>query len=58
MLTVRMFKLAMAAIGLVLGFSIAASAQTLTKWRHALVSAKGDAGIFFMEIEKDRKSVV
>jgi NitT/TauT family transport system substrate-binding protein len=52
MTTLRMFRLAMAAIGLVLGFSIAASAQTLTKWKHGLVSAKGDSGIFFMAIEK------
>jgi NitT/TauT family transport system substrate-binding protein len=52
MTTLRTFRLAMAAIGLVLGFSIAASAQTLTKWKHGLVSAKGDSGIFFMAIEK------
>ena len=48
----RMFKLVAAAFALVLGFSIAASAQTLTKWKHGLVSAKGDAGIYFMAIEK------
>jgi NitT/TauT family transport system substrate-binding protein len=29
-----------------------ATAQELTKWKHGLVSAKGDAGIYFMAIEK------
>jgi NitT/TauT family transport system substrate-binding protein len=32
--------------------TVAASAQALTKWRHGLVSAKGDAGIYFMALEK------
>jgi NitT/TauT family transport system substrate-binding protein len=52
MMPVKTTRLIAAALGLVLGFSIAASAQTLTKWRHCLVSAKGDAGIYFMAIEK------
>lgn len=52
MMRVTMTKLMTAAIGLLLGLSISASAQTLTKWRHGLVSAKGDAGIYFMAIEK------
>jgi len=52
MMPVRMTKLFTATIGLLLGLSIAASAQTLTKWKHGLVSAKGDAGIYFMAIEK------
>jgi len=51
-MTNRMFRLALTAASLALGFSVAASAQTLTKWKHCLVSAKGDAGIYFMAIEK------
>lgn len=31
---------------------VESQAQTLTKWRHGLVDAKADAGIFFMAIEK------
>jgi ABC-type nitrate/sulfonate/bicarbonate transport system substrate-binding protein len=48
----RTLKLTTAALALLLGLTFAASAQTLTKWRHGLVSAKGDAGIYFMAIEK------
>src|SRR5262249_39306793 len=51
-MTARTIKLAMTAAGFVLGLSVAASAQTLTKWKHCLVSAKGDAGIYYMAIEK------
>jgi NitT/TauT family transport system substrate-binding protein len=47
-----MAKLITATMGLLLGLAMGASAQTLTKWRHGLVSAKGDAGIYFMAIEK------
>jgi NitT/TauT family transport system substrate-binding protein len=47
-----MAKLITATMGLLLWLAMAASAQTLTKWRHGLVSAKGDAGIYFMAIEK------
>jgi ABC-type nitrate/sulfonate/bicarbonate transport system substrate-binding protein len=52
MMRVTMSRLFVATTGLLLGLSISASAQTLTKWRHCLVSAKGDAGIYFMAIEK------
>jgi ABC-type nitrate/sulfonate/bicarbonate transport system substrate-binding protein len=52
MMRARMTKLTTAALGLLLGLSISASAQTLTKWRHGLVSAKGDSGIFYMALEK------
>jgi NitT/TauT family transport system substrate-binding protein len=47
-----MAKLITATMGLLLGLAMGASAQTLTKWRHGLVSAKGDAGIYYMAIEK------
>ena len=52
MMRVTMTKLFAATAALLFVLSISASAQTLTKWRHCLVSAKGDAGIYFMAIEK------
>lgn len=52
MMRVTTSKLFATTAALLLGLSMSASAQTLTKWRHCLVSAKGDAGIYFMAIEK------
>jgi NitT/TauT family transport system substrate-binding protein len=51
MMETRMTKL-IAVAGIVLGLCFGTSAQSQTKWKHGLVSAKGDAGIYFMAIEK------
>ena len=52
MMLARMTKLMTATLGLMLALAAGASAQQLIKWKHGLVSAKGDAGIYFMAIEK------
>jgi ABC-type nitrate/sulfonate/bicarbonate transport system substrate-binding protein len=48
----KLFSIAAAAGGLSLVLTVVAPAQSLTKWKHGLVSAKGDAGIYFMALEK------
>jgi ABC-type nitrate/sulfonate/bicarbonate transport system substrate-binding protein len=48
----KLVSIVAAAAGLSLVLTVAASAQSLTKWKHGLVSAKGDAGIYFMALEK------
>jgi len=48
----KLASIVAAAAILSLGLTVTASAQALTKWRHGLVSAKGDAGIYFMALEK------
>jgi NitT/TauT family transport system substrate-binding protein len=45
-------SMASSAIAMMLALTVTASAQELTKWKHGLVSAKGDAGIYFMALEK------
>jgi NitT/TauT family transport system substrate-binding protein len=52
MMALRVTKLITATIGFVLALAMGAAAQGLTKWKHGLVSAKGDAGIYYMAIEK------
>ena len=49
---VRLVFTLAAVAGLSVAAAVGASAQGLTEWRHGLVSAKGDAGIYFMALEK------
>jgi NitT/TauT family transport system substrate-binding protein len=51
-MSTRTFTFAAILAGLVIGLAFGTPAQSQTKWKHGLVSAKGDAGIYYMAIEK------
>ena len=46
------FKRLSTVLGLVLALVMAAPAHALVQWKHGVIQAKGDAGIFWMALEK------